>query len=52
MIRYFVQRSSIHGQGFYSHGTKHYSRDYSDQNHSNQGHHQGRTIEGEFHRDD
>jgi hypothetical protein len=47
MIRYLMQRSAIHGQGFYSHGTTHYPRGYRDHDH-----HQGRTIEGEFHRDE
>jgi len=52
MIRYLMQRSSIHGQGFYSHGTTHYSRGQGDHGHNDHGHHKGRTIEGEFHRDD
>jgi UPF0716 protein FxsA len=52
MIRYFVKRSSIHGQGFYSHGTTHFSRGYRDHGHGGHGQHQGRTIEGEFHRDE
>lgn len=52
MIRYFMQRSHIHGQSFYSHGTTHYSRGHRDHGHNDHGHHKGRTIEGEFHRDD
>ena len=52
MIRYLMQRSSIHGQGFYSHGTTHYSRGHGDHGHNDHGDHKGRTIEGEFHRDD
>ena len=52
MIRYFVQRSSIHGQGFYSHGTTHFSRGYRDHGHDDHGQRPGRTIEGEFHRDE
>jgi UPF0716 protein FxsA len=46
MIRYLMHRSAMHG-GFYSHGTTHYTR-----GHREHGHHKGRTIEGEFHRDD
>jgi len=51
MIRYLMQRSTMHGQGFYSHGTTHYTRghDHVRRDHDK---HQGRTIEGEFHRDD
>jgi len=47
MIRYLVKRSTISGQGFYTHSTKHYT-------HGQRGHdpNRGRTIEGEFHRDD
>ena len=52
MIRYLMQRSRIHGQGFYSHGATHYSRGRGDHVHKDHGHHKGRTIEGEFHRDD
>jgi len=52
MIRYLMQRSSIHGQGFYSHGTMHFSRGHREHGHSDHGRHQGRTIEGEFHRDE
>ena len=52
MIRYLMQHSAIHGQGFYSHGTTHYSRERGGEGHSEHGRHQGRTIEGEFHRDD
>jgi UPF0716 protein FxsA len=52
MIRYLMQRSSIHGQGFYSHGTTHYSPGHGDHDHSDHGNSKGRTIEGEFHRDD
>lgn len=52
MIRYLMRRSSIHAQGFYSQGTTHYSRGHRDHGRSDHGHHQGRTIEGEFHRDD
>jgi len=52
MIRYLMQRSSIYGQGFYSRGTTHYSRGRREHGHSDHGHHEGRTIEGEFHRDD
>ena len=52
MIRYLMQRSSIHGQGFYSHGTTHYSPGHREHGHNDHGHHKGRTIEGEFHRDD
>ena len=52
MIRYLMQRSHIHGQSFYSHGTTHYSRGHGDHGHNDHGHHKGRTIEGEFHRDD
>ncbi len=52
MIRYFVQRSSLHGQGFYSHGTTHFSSGNRDSGHDDHGRHQGRTIEGEFHRDE
>ena len=52
MIRYLMQRSSIHGQGFYSQGSMHFSRGHRDHGHSDHGRHQGRTIEGEFHRDE
>jgi len=52
MIRYLMQHSRIHGQGFYSHGTTHNSRGHGDHGHNDHGHHKGRTIEGEFHRDD
>jgi UPF0716 protein FxsA len=52
MIRYLMQRSSIHGQGFYSQGTTHFSRGYREHGRSDHGRHQGRTIEGEFHRDE
>ena len=45
-IRYLMLRTTVHGQGFYSHRSTHHSSEKS-------GHgHQGRTIEGEFHRDD
>ena len=47
MIRSLMQRTSINGQSFYSHGTTHYSRGHRDH-----GQHHGRTIEGEFHRVD
>ena len=47
MIRYIARRSTINVQGFHTHSASHQSRTY--QQH---GHHQGRTIEGEFHRDD
>ena len=52
MVRYLMQRSSIQGQGFYSHGTTHYSPGHGDHGHDDHGNHKGRTIEGEFHRDD
>ena len=52
MIRYLMQRSRIHGQGFYSHGTTHYPRGHGDHGRNDHGHHTGRVIEGEFHRDD
>ena len=47
MIRYLMQRSAIHAQGFYTQRTRPASG-----GHSNHGQHHGRTIEGEFHRDD
>jgi UPF0716 protein FxsA len=47
MIRYLMKRAAVQGQGFYTHTTTHYSSGRSDDH----GHH-GRTIEGEFHRDD
>ena len=47
MIRYVLRRSSVQAQGFYSRSGNH-----SDQQRGDRGHHQGRTIEGEFHRDD
>ena len=52
MIRYLMQRSTIQGQGFYSHSTTHYSRGHSYHHSSDDSTRQGRTIEGEFHRDD
>jgi UPF0716 protein FxsA len=52
MIRYLMLRSRIHGQGFYNHSTTHYSRGHGGHSHTDHGHHKGRTIEGEFHRDD
>ena len=52
MIRYLMRYSTIHGQGFHSHGTTHYTRGHRDHVDRDRGHHQGRTIEGEFHRDD
>ncbi|MBT8130239.1 MAG: membrane protein FxsA [Gammaproteobacteria bacterium] len=45
MIRYLMRRSSMQA-GFYSHRTTHYKGDHQQENH------QGRTIEGEYHRDD
>jgi UPF0716 protein FxsA len=47
MILYLVQHSRIHGQGFYSRRTTHSTRGHRDE-----GQQHGRTIEGEFHRDD
>jgi UPF0716 protein FxsA len=47
MIRYLVRRSTINVQGFHTQSTRHKSQGYREH-----GHHQGRTIEGEFHRDD
>jgi UPF0716 protein FxsA len=47
MIRYVMRHSIIHGQGFY-----HQSRTHSDPGDSGRSQHQGRTIEGEFRRDD
>ncbi len=47
MIRYLMRRSIIHGQGFY-----HQSRTHSGPGQPGRDQHQGRTIEGEFHRDD
>lgn len=52
MIRYLVRRSAIHGQGFYTHSTTHYTGRHQKPAHRDHGHQQGRTIEGEFHRDD
>lgn len=46
-IRYVMRRSIIHGQGFYHHTRTHYDPD-----NTGSGQNQGRTIEGEFHRDD
>ena len=46
MIRYLIRRSTMHGQGFYTHTTHYYRRGRQDHQHK------GRTIEGEFHRDD
>ena len=46
MIRYLMRRSSMQA-GFYNHRTTHYTR-----GRQQPGHHQGRTIEGEYHRDD
>ena len=46
MIRYLIRRSTMHAQGFYTHTTTHYRGGRKDH------HHQGRTIEGEFHRDE
>ncbi len=47
MIRYLMQHSAINAQGFYTQQTGHSSRGHKDG-----GQHHGRTIEGEFHRDD
>ena len=47
MIRYLVRRSTINVQGFHMQSTRHQPQGYREH-----GHHQGRTIEGEFHRDD
>jgi UPF0716 protein FxsA len=52
MIHYLIRHSSVQGQGFYSHGTTHFSRGYRDHGHDDHARHQGRTIEGEFHRDE
>jgi len=46
MIRYLIRRSTMHGQGFYTHTTHYYRGGRQDHQHK------GRTIEGEFHRDD
>ena len=46
-IRYLMRHATVQGQGFYHHTTTH----HSDQTGDDHGHH-GRTIEGEFHRDD
>jgi UPF0716 protein FxsA len=46
LIRYLMLRSSAQ-TGFYSHRTTHYTRDGQQQEQ-----HRGRTIEGEYHRDD
>jgi UPF0716 protein FxsA len=47
MIRYLMRHATVQGQGFYRHTTT----PHSDQTRDDQGH-RGRTIEGEFHRDD
>jgi UPF0716 protein FxsA len=47
MIRYLMKHAALQGQGFYTHTTTH----YSDKHRGDDGH-RGRTIEGEFHRDD
>jgi len=49
MIRYLVRRTTINGQGFYSRSTTHNT--HGQRGHDQNPHH-GRTIEGEFHRDD
>jgi UPF0716 protein FxsA len=52
MIRYLMQRSSIQAQGFYSQGTTQFSRGHRGRGYGDHRHHEGRTIEGEFHRND
>ena len=52
LIRYLMQRSVIQGQGFYSHDTTHFSGGRREHGHSEHRHHQGRIIEGEFHRNE
>ena len=52
MIRYFMQSSAIHGGGFYSYDTTHYTRGHRGHGSSDHEHHPGRTIEGQFHRDE
>ncbi len=47
MIRYLMRHATVQGQGFYRHTTTR----HSDQTRGDHGH-RGRTIEGEFHRDD
>jgi UPF0716 protein FxsA len=47
LIRYLMRHATVQGQGYYSRTTT----DYSRQHRGGDGHH-GRTIEGEFHRDD
>ena len=46
-IRYLVQHSTVHGQGFYTHSTT-----QEGDVHRGHGRQHGRTIEGEFHRED
>jgi UPF0716 protein FxsA len=47
MIRYLMRHATVQGQGFYRHTTT----PHSDQTRDDHGH-RGRTIEGEFRRDD
>ena len=47
MIGYLMRRSTINVQGFHTYSNRHQPRGYREH-----GHHKGRTIEGEFHRDD
>ncbi|MGB5456177.1 MAG: FxsA family protein [Gammaproteobacteria bacterium] len=47
MIRYLVSRSVVNVQGFHAHSARQSGSSYHDQQQRH-----GRTIEGEFHRDD
>jgi UPF0716 protein FxsA len=47
LIRYLMKHTAVQGRGYYSQTTT----DYYHQHRDSHGHH-GRTIEGEFHRDD
>jgi UPF0716 protein FxsA len=47
MIRFLMKRAALQGQGFYTHTRTRYSAGRAEH-----GDHHGRTIEGEFRRDD
>jgi UPF0716 protein FxsA len=47
MIAYLMQRSTLHARGHFTRGGRPYTPDSG-----RQGHHQGRTIEGEYQRKD
>lgn len=52
MIHYILRRSTTSGQGFFTHTTTRHTHGRPHHRHQGDDQQHGRTIEGEFHRDD